>query len=205
MQSERLTSTLTTLVICDHFTRFSQAYTTRSKSSRAAAKKLFNNFILHYGFPTRIHHDRGGEWNSNLFKHLHQLANIKASNTTPYHPMGDPIVERYNRTLINMLKAIPEKEKKRWVDHLPKLCFAYNSTVHKATGFSPFYLLFGRESRLRIDGAFPKFGETGENGSMTYTQFAANWKRKMNEAFQIANQNSDKGAITCKYVSGRKL
>ena len=65
--------------------------------------------------------------------------------------MGDP-VERYNRTFFNMLKAIPDKEKKRWKDQLPKLTFAYNSTVHKAT-----FLMFGRESRLRVDGAHPTF------------------------------------------------
>ena len=181
------------LVVCDHFTRFAQAYATKRKSARAAAQVLFNKFILNYGFPARIHHDRGGEWNNHLFNQLHKLANIKASNTTPYHPMGDPVVERYNRTLINMLKSIPENEKKRWVDHLPKLCFAYNSTVHKATGFSPFFLLFGRPSRLRIDGAFPSFGETGPSGEMTsYTQFAADWRKRMDEAFQLANQRSDK-------------
>ena len=181
------------LVVCDHFTRFSQAYATKTKSSRAAAEKIFSNFILQYGFPSRIHHDQGTEWNNKLFQHLHRLTNIKASNTTPYHPMGDPYVERYNRTLKNMLSSIPEKEKKRWRNHLPKLCFAYNSTVHKATGYTPFYLLFGRESRLRVDGAFPSFEDQVENpGRKSYAKFASEWKERMNEAFKLADQNSDK-------------
>ena len=179
------------LVVCDHFTRFSQAYATKKKSARAAADKLFNQFILQWGFPTRIHHDRGPEWNNHLFAHLHRLSGIKASNTTPYHPQGDPVVERYNRTLINMLKSIPENEKKRWKDHLNKLTFAYNSTVHKSTGYSPFFLLMGRESRLRVDGAFPSFdSDTSEENPKTYTSFVTNWKRKMSEAFALANQKS---------------
>ena len=181
------------LVVCDHFTRFSQAYATKTKSARAAADKVFSNFILQYGFPSRIHHDQGTEWNNKLFQHLHRLTNIKASNTTPYHPMGDPYVERYNRTLKNMLSSIPEKEKKRWRDHLPKLCFAYNSTVHRATGYTPFYLLFGRESRLRVDGAFPSFEVQVEDpGRKSYAKFASEWKERMNEAFKLADQNSDK-------------
>ena len=84
------------LVACDHFTRFVQFYATRSKSSKAAADMIFNSFILQYGFPQRIHHDRGGEWNSALWKDLHRLSGIKASNTTPYYPQGDGQVERYN-------------------------------------------------------------------------------------------------------------
>jgi transposase InsO family protein len=175
------------LVVCDHFTRFAQAYATKSKSSHAAADKLFNHFILQFGFPKRIHHDRGGEFNSNLFRHLHRLAKIETSNTTPYHPQGDGQVERYNRTLINMLKALPESEKKKWKDHLPKLCFAYNSTIHKSTGFSPFFLMFGRESRLPIDGIFPvhQIGET----SRDYGTFVNQWSARMEEAMEIARKH----------------
>ena len=184
------------LVVCDHFTRFTQAYATKSKSSRAAAEKLFNNFILQYGFPKRIHHDKGPEFNSRLFKELHRLANIRMSNTTPYHPMGDPVVERYNRTLINMLKAIPEGEKRNWKDHLAKLTFAYNSTVHKSTGFSPFYLLFGRESRLPVDGIFPnpEIGESGTDNNKSYGAFVDKWKDRMNAAFELAEKSSKTNA-----------
>ena len=47
------------LVIIDHFTRFAQAYPTKNKEARTAADKLYNEFILKYGFPSRILHDQG--------------------------------------------------------------------------------------------------------------------------------------------------
>ena len=72
------------LIVTDHFTRFSQAYATKNESSLTAARKLFNEFILQFGFPARIHHDRGEAFNSSLFKELHRLAGISMSNTTPH-------------------------------------------------------------------------------------------------------------------------
>ena len=56
------------LVVCDHFTRFVQIYPTKTKSAKLAAEKLYNDYILNYGFPRRIHHDRGREFNNELLK-----------------------------------------------------------------------------------------------------------------------------------------
>lgn len=74
------------LVVTDHFTRFSQVYATRKKSSKAAADKIFNQFIMQFGWPTKIHSDLGGEFTSKLFEELQRVSGITPSKTTPYHP-----------------------------------------------------------------------------------------------------------------------
>ena len=67
---------------------------------------------------------------------------MKKSRTTPYHPMGDGLVERMNRSLLSLLCAFVEKEYS-WEDHLQLLLFAYRTTKHSTTGLSPFEVLFG--------------------------------------------------------------
>ncbi len=194
------------LVVVDHFTRFCQMYGTKSKSSQAAASKLWNEFIPRFGFPGKIHHDQGGEFNSALWKELHRYAGVKASNTTPYHPMGDGMVERLNRTAQNMLKAIPERMKKRWKDLLPKLAFAYNSTVNKSTGYSPFFLMFGRNSRLPVDAIFGLDpSPTVSMKRKSHKQFADEWKMSMEEAYKLANQNIGKAAAYNKKQYDQKV
>ena len=40
------------LVVTNHFTRYVQAFATKTKSAKTAAEKLYNNYILTYGFPS---------------------------------------------------------------------------------------------------------------------------------------------------------
>ena len=181
------------LVVIDHFTKFVQVYATKNKSGLAAAEKIFNGFILKYGFPKRIHHDQGGEFNNALFNRLHQLTGIAKSRTTPYHPAGNGQTERMNRTLISMLKSLEEKEKKQWKDHLDKLAFAYNVTVHKTTGYSPFFLLFGRNPGLPIDTMFAAVGEE-KLKRKTHEQYASEWQKSMQQAFEIVREHSSKSS-----------
>ena len=194
------------LVACDHFTRYTQIFATKKKSATAAADKLYNQMIKIFGFPVRIHSDQGKEFDNALFSRLEKLSGIKRSRTTPYHAQSNGMVERLNRSVLNMLKTLGDKEKTKWKDHLSSLAFAYNSSVCKSTGYSPHFLMFGRPPILPIDlmfGIEPTSNEpTGTQKS--YAKFVAEWSESMTEAYEIVRKNSAKAGASGKKQYDKK-
>ena len=183
------------LVVMDHFTRYAQAYATRNKSAKTVAQKLYSDFILRFGFPLRIHHDQGGEFENRLHQQLEKLCGVEHSRTTPYHPQGNGQVERFNRTLLGMLRTLPETQKSCWAKHLNHVVHAYNCTRHESTGYSPFFLLFGRHPRLPID---LMFGIEGQTNHENHSQYVAKWRKAMTEAYEIAGKKSSEAGIRAK-------
>ena len=196
------------LVVCDHFTRWVQLYAMRGKKGQEAADKIFNDYVLKHGFPTRLHHDQGKEFDNQLFHRLEELAGVKMSRTSPYHPSGNGMVERMNRTLRNMLTTLKESEKSNWKAHLPALAFAYNSTVNKTTGYSPYYLMFGRDPLLPVDVMFG-VGEmdrsTDDIRKKTYRRFIEDWKESLSGAYEIVRRHAKKAADVNKRSYDRKV
>ena len=139
------------LVVTDHFSRYAQAIPTKNQTARTTAKALYDNYFVHYGFPAKLHSDKAQNFESKVIKQLCRIAGIRKTRTTPYNPRGNGQCERFNRTLLDMMGTLNSERKKDWKSAVPSLCHAYNATRHEATGYSPFYLMYGRHPRLAID------------------------------------------------------
>ncbi len=140
-------------MITDHYTKYAVAVPTRNQKAQTVARCLWDNFLVQYGFPETLHSDQGTDFESRTIKELCKVAGISKTRTNPYHPRGNP-VERFNRTLLQMLGTLNNKEKSRWKDYVKPLVHAYNCTKSDVTGFSPYELMFGRQPRLQIDLSF---------------------------------------------------
>lgn len=139
------------LVVMNHFTRLAQTYVCKDQSAKTPADKIYGDFMLKFGFCTRLHHDMGKEFENKLFAKLGEYSGVKGSTTIRYHPMGNGQVERFNGTLLAMLRNLPETVKTDWKASLAKVVHTYGLLLYTQRFH---FLLFGRNPRLPIDLMF---------------------------------------------------
>lgn len=187
---DRKNQSVDVLVITDHFTRMAQAFHCKDQSAKQVARILWDKYFCVFGFPERVHSDQGANFESQLISELLQVSGVHKSHTTPYHPMGNGSVERFNRTLGNMIRALSPDAKHNWPTQLQSLTFLYNCTVHETTGYAPFYLMFGRVPRLPVDIVFRSVLE--DHTVTCYDKYVASLMSDLKEALSIAQAHASK-------------
>ena len=165
-------------------------FPTRNQLAKTTARVRFDQFIVHYGFPARIHSDQGRNFESAVIKELCSIAGVQKSRTTPYHPMGNGMVERFNQTLLNMLGTLQDSQKQDWKSYVALLVLAYSSTKHDSTGYSPFFLMFGRHPRLAVDACLGL--NSPDEPISSRVHYATKLKKKLDFAYNAAARESNK-------------
>eukprot|EP00768_Dysnectes_brevis_P003397 gnl/Dysnectes_brevis/2435_a2898_1325.p1 GENE.gnl/Dysnectes_brevis/2435_a2898_1325~~gnl/Dysnectes_brevis/2435_a2898_1325.p1 ORF type:complete len:1476 (+),score=163.58 gnl/Dysnectes_brevis/2435_a2898_1325:352-4428(+) len=136
------------VVAIDLFSRFVEMDQIKGKSAAVVQRFYFNHIICRYGPPTTIQTDRGGEFTHNSSEAFHELVGSVHHLTLPYHPQGNGAVERANAEVTRHLRAILQDQQdiSNWIEKLPLAQYLVNTTVSRATGFSPFEVMFGTDS-----------------------------------------------------------
>ena len=112
------------LVVGDYFTKWTEALPIPDMETATIARVLVNEFISRFGAPSHLHTDQGRSFESSLIKEICTLMGIVKTRTIPYHPQSDGMIERFNRTLLSMLRMAAVDDETNWDLRIPCLMLA---------------------------------------------------------------------------------
>lgn len=165
--------------------------------ANTTARFILEDIIPRFGTPYRVKSDRGTHFLAETLKQLYTALGIEMKHSSAYRPQTQGVTERYNSTLLTMLKFYVGKSHSEWAKYVHMVTFVYNTSVQETTNFTPFYLLHGFEATQSIDLALlPKIPDQDVLKSIEELQSI--WKR-IHEIFKKAQDNQKRH-----YDVGRK-
>ena len=132
------------LVITDRFSKLTQAVPLKNVDAYTCAVQFVQHWIFKYGPPARLLSDNGTNFLAKFFQEVCRTLGTANVFTTAYHPETNGQAERYNRTLLNMLRHYVGDHQDDWDRYTGPLSMAYNMSVHSSTGTTPFELVLSR-------------------------------------------------------------
>ncbi|XP_072140178.1 uncharacterized protein [Dermacentor andersoni] len=192
------------LTMVDCATRYPDAVALPSIETERVAEALVEMFSR-VGIPRDIVSDRGRSFTSSVMRELSRLLPFRHLPTTPYHPMANGLVERFNGTVKQMIRRMCQESPKNWDRYLAPLLFAYREVPQSSLGFSPFDLLYGRYIRGPMAILKELWTQTtlDEETKTTYG-YVMELSERLQETCRIAHEELRKAKLTQKKYCDRK-
>jgi Chromo (CHRromatin Organisation MOdifier) domain len=181
------------LTIVDRLTKMVRLEATKdTTSANETASIVFRKWYLLFGIPKEVTSDRDTLFVSKIWKQIHERLGVKENMTVARNQRANGQVERIHGILADLMRLYPEMD---WVDALPLIEFALNDSVNASTGFSPFYLAYGRNMK-----AIPTLGERGkrtgdlvEEMQITLEEVKERLRKTQDMMFKEANTGRQEG------------
>ena len=137
------------LVVVDRLTKMAHFLPTRTDASAMDVARLFYDHVwCKHGLSLNIVSDRDSKFTSAVWQRLCELWPMAQKMSSGFHPQTDGQTERTNRTLEQMIRCYISGDLETWDTLLAPLEFAYNNATSASTGYTPFFLNYGRHPRV---------------------------------------------------------
>jgi hypothetical protein len=198
------------LVMGEYATRYMIAAPMKNQTADSVHDAFREKIILIHGVPEEVLTDQGSNFLSKTMDSFYSQLGVKRKMTTAYRPCCDGLVERFNRTLADMLASYLLTGRNNWDDYLSHATFAYNTSVHASTGYTPHYLMFGRDAREPGDVLAPVRNELITDRNMVFAKMwhlaKATARDRLMEAQEMQKQYYDSKVNPAKtYKIGEKV
>lgn len=175
------------LTFQDHFSKYVEAFPISDQKADTIARIFVTEIIARHGTPKQLLTDQGSNFLSNLFKNICKLLHIEKLQTTPYHPQSNGLIERSHRVFKDIISHYVAKSQQDWDIWIPYVVMAYRFNIHSSTGFSPYFLLHGRDPVLPFDDILKP-----QVVKYDYDQnYVSELMARLNSVFTTVRQNLD--------------
>ena len=145
------------VVDIDYFTKWVEAEPLATITEKNVRTFVWKNIICRYGIPRVLVFDNGKQFDNSAFRDFCSELGIKNHYSSPAHPQANGQVEVTNRTLLKIIKTRLEGAKGIWLDELPSVLWAYQTTARTPTGETPFRLTYGADAVISAEIGFTSY------------------------------------------------
>ena len=171
------------LTFQDDLTKFMAAIPIPTQDAETVAREFVQNIVLKYGIPEVILTDQGANFLSELFTNVCRLLQIAKVQTTAFHPESNGSLERSHRVIVEYLRHYIAEDQRDCDEWVAYATYVYNVTTHRATGYSPFELLFGHRARI------PSVLRAQPTPRYNYEDYVSELRGRLQSAHAIAREN----------------
>jgi len=143
------------LTMIDVFSRFTISVPIPNKQPKTIALAIFKHLICVFGVPESILTDQGTEFVNHGLSSMCRMFDIRKIMCSPHsNSKGNGHIERWHRFVNSSMYALQISHGESWNEYVYCVNFVYNLVANEATGFSPYYLMFGRHPAFPDDACY---------------------------------------------------
>jgi len=193
------------LCVTDAFSKYVEAVIAHDKTAEHVTQLVFDLWICRFGIPSEIVTDGGREFCNKVSVELFKKLNVNHTTTSPAHPQCNAQAEVANKHFQKYLSTMCEGDTLHWEHLVPPIAMAYNTTVHRTTGQTPAFLMFGFQPSL--PGLIqPSYDESDNNTRLQLLQKARNAAHEHSAKQAVAYATSkDKKAVQADFAPGQQV